>query len=123
MKKDNWGFYEYVLVFFNYYLKNILLKLGVWQYFKFCITVCKLKLLIYLYFLITHVLPASFIATYSLASIVFSVKFVILVSLLIFVRGGIPRYRYDYLTKLGWTKMLNILFCVFLSLLLMSYGL
>jgi len=28
-------------------------------------------------------------------------KFIILIALLIFVRGGIPRYRYDFLTKVG----------------------
>jgi NADH:ubiquinone oxidoreductase subunit H len=28
-------------------------------------------------------------------------KFIVLIGLLIVVRGGIPRYRYDFLTKLG----------------------
>jgi NADH:ubiquinone oxidoreductase subunit H len=28
-------------------------------------------------------------------------KFIVLIALLIFVRGGIPRYRYDFLTKVG----------------------
>ena len=30
-----------------------------------------------------------------------AIKFIILIALLIFVRGGIPRYRYDFLTKVG----------------------
>ena len=30
-----------------------------------------------------------------------SFKFLLCVSLLIFARGGIPRFRFDYLTKLG----------------------
>ena len=29
------------------------------------------------------------------------IKFIALIALLIFVRGGIPRYRYDFLTKIG----------------------
>jgi len=29
------------------------------------------------------------------------IKFIVLIALLIFVRGGIPRYRYDFLTKIG----------------------
>ena len=30
-----------------------------------------------------------------------SLKFIILTALLVFIRGGIPRYRYDFLTKIG----------------------
>jgi len=31
----------------------------------------------------------------------YAVKFLIVLSLLIFIRGGTPRYRLDFLTKLG----------------------
>jgi NADH:ubiquinone oxidoreductase subunit H len=31
----------------------------------------------------------------------FAIKFCLSIGLLILVRGGLPRYRYDYLTKLG----------------------
>lgn len=31
----------------------------------------------------------------------FAFKFLVLISLLIFVRGGLPRYRFDFLTKIG----------------------
>jgi NADH:ubiquinone oxidoreductase subunit H len=34
-------------------------------------------------------------------SVIFALKFLILISLLIFIRGGVPRYRYDFLTKIG----------------------
>lgn len=27
---------------------------------------------------------------------------------LIFIRAGLPRYRYDFLTKLGWVKFLLV---------------
>lgn len=29
------------------------------------------------------------------------IKFILLIALLVFVRGGIPRYRFDFLTKIG----------------------
>jgi NADH:ubiquinone oxidoreductase subunit H len=35
------------------------------------------------------------------ASFFFSLKFLLAIFFLILIRGGIPRYRYDYLTKLG----------------------
>jgi hypothetical protein len=43
---------------------------------------------------------------YSLRSSIvsFATKFILIILLLIFVRGGIPRYRFDFLTKMGWFK-------------------
>jgi NADH:ubiquinone oxidoreductase subunit H len=46
-------------------------------------------------------------------------KFIVLIALLIFVRGGIPRYRYDFLTKVGWIKFLSLILSIFLSSLLL----
>lgn len=37
-------------------------------------------------------------------SFVYSLKFLSSILILIFIRAGIPRYRYDFLTKLGWIK-------------------
>jgi len=34
-------------------------------------------------------------------AVIFAIKFIVLIALLVFVRGGIPRYRYDFLTKIG----------------------
>ena len=34
-------------------------------------------------------------------ALVISLKFLTCIALLIFARGGIPRFRFDYLTKLG----------------------
>ncbi len=31
----------------------------------------------------------------------FAIKFCLCISFLVLIRGGTPRYRYDYLTKLG----------------------
>lgn len=43
-----------------------------------------------------------------LDSIIVSIKFILLVALLVFIRGGIPRYRFDHLTKMGWIKFLSL---------------
>lgn len=42
-----------------------------------------------------------------------ALKFLLCIAVLIFVRGGIPRFRFDYLTRLGWIR--------FLSLVLLSF--
>ena len=48
-------------------------------------------------------------------------KFLLCISLLIFARGGIPRFRFDYLTKLGWIRFLSIILLFFLlELLILS---
>jgi NADH:ubiquinone oxidoreductase subunit H len=41
--------------------------------------------------------------------------------MLVFIRGGIPRYRYDFLTKIGWIKFLSLILAVFLSTRLFNY--
>lgn len=47
-------------------------------------------------------------------SFFFSIKFCLCIAFLILIRGGAPRYRYDYLTKLGWLKFLGLVLTVFL---------
>ena len=48
----------------------------------------------------------------------FAIKFCLAIGFLILIRGGTPRYRYDYLTKLGWLKFLGFIILVFLASLL-----
>lgn len=48
----------------------------------------------------------------------FAIKFLFSVGFLILIRGGTPRYRYDYLTKLGWLKFLTLVIVVFFATLL-----
>ena len=43
----------------------------------------------------------NFISHTLVKIIILTLKFISLISLLIFVRGGLPRYRYDFLTKIG----------------------
>jgi len=54
-------------------------------------------------------------------SVYTALKFLTLIAILIFSRGGIPRYRYDFLTKLGWVKFLSLVLAVFLSAVLVTY--
>jgi len=49
------------------------------------------------------------------------IKFILLIALLVFVRGGIPRYRFDFLTKIGWIKFLSLILSIFLSSMLLIF--
>ena len=51
----------------------------------------------------------------------FAIKFCLCVSFLILIRGGLPRYRYDYLTKLGWLKFLSFIILMFFSSILIFF--
>ena len=50
---------------------------------------------------VAYVLLSDSMSSSMLDSLVVSVKFLLLVALLVFIRGGIPRYRFDHLTKMG----------------------
>ena len=59
--------------------------------------------------------PISFFFNeYTFAAFIYALKFLCFIAILIFVRGGIPRYRFDYLTKLGWMKFLSLILLFFL---------
>lgn len=45
-------------------------------------------------------------------SLIFGIKFCCCIAFLILIRGGTPRYRYDFLTKLGWLKFLSLILLV-----------
>jgi len=63
----------------------------------------------------------SSIKTLTINSLVFTFKFLLAIALLVFIRGGVPRYRYDFLTKIGWIKFLSLVLSIFLSSLLLVY--
>lgn len=54
-------------------------------------------------------------------SFFFAIKFCFAIGFLILIRGGTPRYRYDYLTKLGWLKFLGFVILSFFSALLIFF--
>lgn len=51
----------------------------------------------------------------------FALKFCCCIAFLILIRGGTPRYRYDYLTKLGWLKFLSLVILIFSSSLILFF--
>lgn len=59
-----------------------------------------------------------------ITTILFGLKFILLILLLIFVRGGIPRYRYDFLTKMGWFKYFSwvLVFFAFVFILYILFS-
>lgn len=54
-------------------------------------------------------------------SIFFGIKFLLAIGFLILIRGGTPRYRYDYLTKLGWLRFIGLVILVFFFSLLVFF--
>ena len=58
--------------------------------------------------LYSYSLFADCMSSNMLDSVVVSIKFILLIALLVFIRGGIPRYRFDHLTKMGWIKFLSL---------------
>jgi NADH:ubiquinone oxidoreductase subunit H len=55
------------------------------------------------------------------SALLFTVKILISTLFLVLIRGGTPRYRYDYLTKLGWLKFLGLLVVFFLTTLIIYF--
>ena len=70
--------------------------------------------------LAVNMFPEFLLKTTSMAALVVAAKFIVLIALLVFIRGGVPRYRYDFLTKIGWIKFLSLVLAVFLSSLLFT---
>ena len=58
---------------------------------------------------------------HTLESLSIALKFLLLIALLIFIRGGIPRYRFDHLTKMGWIKYLSLVLASLLVQFLLIY--
>jgi len=66
---------------------------------------------------ITHYIKDSFILVYaSDYTLALTLKLVLCLLILILIRGGVPRYRYDFLTKIGWVKFLGYILTFFLTL-------
>lgn len=77
-------------------------------------------------YLLTHnyvlnLVSLTSVKTLTINSLVFTFKFLLAIALLVFIRGGVPRYRYDFLTKIGWIKFLSLVLSIFLSSLLLVY--
>ena len=100
------GFYEKLI-------ETVLVKLNVFELISIITTNTILK---------SNLLIPEITATSNmLDALITAIKFLLLIAMLVFIRGGIPRYRYDFLTKIGWIKFLSLILTVFLSTLLFVY--
>lgn len=87
--------------FFFFYIKVLFFKLNNLFFFK--------------YFLLLNIFEFNYI--YFNKSVIYGIKFSLSILFLIFIRAGIPRYRYDFLTILGWNRFFFLTFMVFILLL------
>lgn len=70
--------------------------------------------------LFSHFLPDAFVYRYATNhTFIFVSKLSIALIFLSAIRGGVPRYRYDFLTKMGWVKFLGLVLSVFLIALVL----
>ena len=90
-----------------------------------CETICLLYIninsaLVYLLNLL-DVISYFNLGTTSVNALCMSLKFLLCIAFLIFARGGIPRFRFDYLTKLGWIRFLSlVLLSILIEILILS---
>jgi len=121
MGRFNLDLFDSVFLLYKVYLYPTLEALGIVHYTQLTFTLPPFYLYKALLTLTLFSYPVFFIKTTSLSAIIFGFKFVMFIAFLIFIRGGIPRYRYDFLTKLGWIKTLSLILIVFFLTLIMTY--
>jgi len=61
----------------------------------------------------------SFLSLLGNLTFIFTLKLALCLALLIVIRGCIPRYRYDVLTKLGWNKLFTFAICLLIFILIL----
>jgi len=108
-----WNFLDLFTTFYQKYTESTLLKFNIFELFANFLTFLNSK--------IQLLIPEILITTNMLDATITALKFLMLIAMLVFIRGGIPRYRYDFLTKIGWIKFLSLVLAVFLSTLLFVY--
>ena len=79
--------------FYQKYTESTLVKFNIFELLANSITFLNSK--------IQLLIPEILITTNMLDATITALKFLTLISMLVFIRGGIPRYRYDFLTKIG----------------------
>ena len=126
MTRFNLDVFDTFFLIFSWYIKPLLVSQNFISTIQYSLTTALIILLMLItnltYNLVNPLLHTlSTIKLTSYLSIFMGIKFIILIGLLIVVRGGIPRYRYDFLTKLGWIKTLSLVLVIFIINLLLSY--
>ena len=82
--------------FFNFYKEYIYIITSLFNFLFY---------LFYNYFIKTSLIISIFLP---------GLKIIIVLIFLILMRAGLPRYRYDYISKLGWGKFLMLLLIFFI---------
>mgnify|MGYP006075358739 FL=1 len=108
-----WNLLDLYTTLYQKYTESTFLKFNIFESFTNFVTFLNSK--------IQLLIPEILITTNMLDATITALKFLMLISMLVFIRGGIPRYRYDFLTKIGWIKFLSLILAVFLSTLLFVY--
>jgi NADH:ubiquinone oxidoreductase subunit H len=108
----DWNILEISIYVYSRFLQPQLLNWGVFEFTHYLSQNIQLWAI--------NLFPEFLLKTVSTAALVMTFKFILLIALLIFIRGGVPRYRYDFLTKIGWIKFLSLVLAVFLSSLLLT---
>ena len=112
MGSNDWNILALSLFLYDNYINPFFAKYGLWDALPSVTT----EILNPCY----NLIPSFALKTTSVAALITAFKFLLLIALLIFIRGGVPRYRYDFLTKIGWIRFLSLVIAVFLSSLLLT---
>ena len=119
-----WSFYDNTLPYYLLYFLNS--QLTIFEGVNiFCENICTLFIVISWFLTLPIELIETIgyfnLSTTSVNSLCISIKFLLCIAFLIFARGGIPRFRFDYLTKLGWIRFLSlVLLSILMEILLLS---
>lgn len=106
MTRFNLDIFDTIALMFSWYVKPTLLNDSFFLNLQLFILTLVILILVFslniFYTVSTPILNTLYTIKFtSYLSIFMGLKFIVLIGLLIVVRGGIPRYRYDFLTKLG----------------------
>lgn len=126
MNRFTLDIFDIITLFYAWYIKPVILNELFLTNIQFLTIIICLSVIIFFTKIWTTIFSPVLsifltIKLTSFLSIFMGLKFIILIGLLIVVRGGIPRYRYDFLTKLGWIKTLSLVLVIFLVNMLLSY--
>ena len=84
---------KFISPFWSTYVSPIFVKYGVLESLHSLTT----SSLVWLHNTLPYFIPKLNV----IFALTMAFKFLCLIALLIFIRGGVPRYRYDFLTKIG----------------------
>ena len=103
------------------FINNYVLNYFSWAIEEITIFFISINLFFYNLLATNKVLLNLGFTTNMVDALFISFKFLLCIALLIFARGGIPRFRFDYLTKLGWIRFLSlVLLSLLIELILLS---